>query len=162
MKRRSFLKLLPAASGLAVSARLAEAALPAAKITRIRIYHPPNLNQTFAQSDVVVTVETDIGITGTGEGGTRDMLEQCAGTMIGKDPFKTEALWQEMYMVWFYAPGREKIHALGALDMALWDIKGKALQLPLHQMLGGAARDYCESYPTSGGGGGRGGGVGES
>src|SRR5580704_3868629 len=150
MKRRSFLKSLAVASGFAASARFGEAALPAAKITRIRIYNPPNLNQTFAQSNVVVTVETDIGITGTGEGGTKDLLEQCAGTMIGKDPFKTEALWQEMYMVWFYAPGREKIHALGALDMALWDIKGKALQLPLHQMLGGAARDYCESYPTSG------------
>jgi galactonate dehydratase len=158
MQRRSFLKSLAAASGFAVSARLGQAALPAAKITRVRIYNPPNLNQTLAQSNVVVTVETDIGITGTGEGGTRDLLEQCAGTMIGKDPFKTEALWQEMYMVWFYSPGREKIHALGALDMALWDIKGKALQLPLHQILGGAARDYCESYPTSGvGGGGRGG-----
>lgn len=158
MKRRSFLKSLAAASTFAASARFAEASLPAAKITRIRFYNPPNLNQTFAQSNVVVTVETDIGITGTGEGGTRDMLEQCAGTMIGKDPFKTETLWQEMYMVWFYSPGREKIHALGALDMALWDIKGKALNLPLHQILGGAARDYCECYPTSGvGGGGRGG-----
>jgi L-alanine-DL-glutamate epimerase-like enolase superfamily enzyme len=141
------------ASAVAVAARPANASLAPAKITRIRIYDPPNLNQTFAQSNVVVTVETDIGITGTGEGGTRDLLEQCAGTMIGKDPFRSEALWQEMYMTWFYAPGREKIHALGALDMALWDIKGKALQIPLHQMLGGAAREYCESYPTTGGGG---------
>jgi L-alanine-DL-glutamate epimerase-like enolase superfamily enzyme len=89
-----------------------------------------------------VNVETDAGITRIGEGGTRDMLEQCAGTVIGKDPFRSEALWQEMYMTWFYAPGREKIHALGALDMALWDVKGKALQIPLRQMLGGAARDY--------------------
>jgi L-alanine-DL-glutamate epimerase-like enolase superfamily enzyme len=61
-----------------------------------------------------------------------------------------------MYMVWFYAPGREKIHALGALDMALWDIKGKALKMPLHQILGGAARDFCECYPTGGVGGGSG------
>jgi galactonate dehydratase len=138
-----------------------KASLPSAKITRIRLYNPPNLNQTFAQSNVVVTVETDAGITGVGEGGTREMLEQCAGTMIGKDPFRSETLWQEMYMTWFYAPGREKIHALGALDMALWDIKGKALQIPLHQMLGGTARDYCECYPTTGGGaGGRGGGGG--
>jgi galactonate dehydratase len=140
--------------------RRAEASLPAAKITKVRIYYPPNLNQTFAQSNAVVQVETDIGITGTGEGGTRDTLEQCAGTMIGKDPFRIGALWQEMYMAWFYAPGREKIHALGALDMALWDIKGQAMKLPLHQMLGGVGRDFCECYPTGGvgGGGGRGGG----
>ena len=144
VKRRSFLKSLAAASVAgAAGPRLAHASLPAAKITKIRIYYPPTLNQTFAQSNAVVQIDTDIGITGTGEGGTRDTLEQCAGTLIGKDPFRIEQLWQEMYMVWFYAPGREKIHALGALDMALWDIKGKALKLPLHQMLGGSARDYC-------------------
>jgi len=160
LKRRSFLGSAAAASAAALAPRPANAALPAAKIARIRFYNPPNPNQTFAQSNVVVTVETDIGITGVGEGGTHDMLEQCAGTMIGKDPFRSEALWQEMYMTWFYAPGREKIHALGALDMALWDIKAKALKIPLHQMLGGAARDYCECYPTSGAAGGGGGGRG--
>jgi L-alanine-DL-glutamate epimerase-like enolase superfamily enzyme len=57
-----------------------------------------------------------------------------------------------MYMAWFYPPGREKIHAVGALDLALWDIKGKALKLPVHQILGGAVRNYCECYPTGGGG----------
>src|SRR5262249_42702424 len=83
---------------------------------------------------------------------------QCAGSLIGRDPFRIEAIWQEMYMAWFYPPGREKIHAVGALDMALWDIKGKALKVPVHQLLGGAVRDYCECYPTGGGGGGRRGG----
>ena len=150
MKRRSFLQSAAVASATAFAPHTAKAALPAAKITRVRFYDPPSRNPTFAQSNVVLTVETDIGITGAGEGGTREMLQQCAGTMIGKDPFRSEALWQEMYMTWFYAPGREKIHALGGLDMALWDIKAKALQIPLHQMLGGAARDYCECYPTSG------------
>ncbi len=157
VKRRSFLKSLAAASVAgAAGPRLAHASLPAAKITKIRIYYPPTLNQTFAQSNAVVQIDTDIGITGTGEGGTRDTLEQCAGTLIGKDPFRIEQLWQEMYMVWFYAPGREKIHALGAFDMALWDIKGQALKLPLHQVLGGSARDYCECYPTGGPGPGAG------
>jgi L-alanine-DL-glutamate epimerase-like enolase superfamily enzyme len=150
VRRRLFLKSGVGASALAFAPPEAKATLPAARITRVRFYNPPNLNQTFSQSNVVVTVETDAGVTGIGEGGTHDMLEQCAGSMIGKDPFRSEALWQEMYMTWFYAPGREKIHALGALDMALWDIKGKALGVPLHQMLGGAARNYCECYPTSG------------
>lgn len=139
---------MPAAA--AITPRLAEASLPKAKITRIRIFQPPNLNQLFNQSNMVVTVETDIGITGVGEGGAKDTLEQCAGTLIGKNPFRIEAIWQEMYIAWFYPPGREKIHAAGALDLALWDIKGKALKLPVHELLGGAVRNHCECYATAG------------
>src|SRR5215203_1815059 len=99
---------------------------------------------------MIVTVETDFGITGIGEGGAKDTLEQCAGTLIGKNPFRIEAIWQEMYIAWFYPPGREKIHAMGALDLALWDIKGKALGLPIHEVLGGAVRNHCECYATGG------------
>ena len=65
-----------------------------------------------------------------------------------QEPFRIEAIWQEMYIAWFYPPGREKIHALGALDMALWDIKGKALGLPVHELLGGTVRNHCECYAT--------------
>ena len=151
MDRRSFLAALSAASAFGlVRPRSVEAALPKAKITRVRIYRPPNLNPLFNQSNMVVTVETDIGITGVGEGGSKDTLEQCAGTLIGKNPFKIEAIWQEMYIAWFYPPGREKTHAVGAMDLALWDIKGKALGLPVHELLGGTARDYCECYATGG------------
>jgi galactonate dehydratase len=144
MNRRSFLKSLAAAPAVA------HAALPKTKITRVRIFRPPDLNELFNQSTMLVTVETDAGITGIGEGGAKDTLEQCAGTLIGKNPFKTEAIWQEMYIAWFYPPGREKIHALGALDMALWDIKGKALGLPVHQLLGGSVREHLECYATGG------------
>ena len=132
------------------AARVSEAALPKAKITKVNIYEPPNPNRLFNQSNMVVTVETDAGITGIGEGGARDTLEQCAGTLIGKNPFRIEAIWQEMYIAWFYPPGREKTHAQGALDLALWDIKGKALGLPLHELLGGSVRNFCECYGTSG------------
>ena len=143
MFRRSFLKSLAVApAATLVRPQRVEAALPKVKITRIQIYQPPNLNQLFNQSNMVVTVETDAGITGVGEGGAKDTLEQCAGTLIGKNPFKIEAIWQEMYIAWFYPPGREKIHALGALDMALWDIKGKALNLPIHELLGGSVRNH--------------------
>ncbi|WP_291982130.1 mandelate racemase/muconate lactonizing enzyme family protein [Luteitalea sp.] len=151
MNRRAFLTALAAAPLLgAARPRPAVAALPKAKITRVRIYRPPDLNPLFNQSNMVVTVETDIGITGIGEGGAKDTLEQCAGTLIGKNPFHVEAIWQEAYIAWFYPPGREKTHALGALDLALWDIKGKALGLPIHELLGGTARDYCECYATGG------------
>jgi galactonate dehydratase len=149
MKRRSFLKSLAAvpAAYLALPRR-AEAALPKTRITRVRIYKPPDLNQLFNQSNMLVTVETEAGLTGIGEGGSKDTLEQCAGSLIGKDPFKIEAIWQEAYMAWFYPPGREKQDAMGALDLALWDIKGKALGLPIHEILGGAVRNYCECYNT--------------
>ena len=150
MNRRTFLRAITAAPVLCLWRFFDAAAdLPKAKITRVRIYRPPDLNLLFNQSNMVVTVETDIGITGIGEGGAKDTLEQCAGTLIGKNPFRIEAIWQEQYIAWFYPPGREKAHALGALDLALWDIKGKALNLPVHELLGGTVRDYCECYATS-------------
>jgi L-alanine-DL-glutamate epimerase-like enolase superfamily enzyme len=148
MKRRTFLQGLAAAAVLRPG--IVSADLPKAKITRVRIYRPPELNLLFNQSNMVVTVETDIGITGIGEGGAKDTLEQCAGTLIGKNPFRIESIWQEAYIAWFYPPGREKTHALGALDLALWDIKGKALNLPIHELLGGTVRDYCDCYATGG------------
>jgi L-alanine-DL-glutamate epimerase-like enolase superfamily enzyme len=124
--------------------------MPKMKITRVRVYSPPNPNPLFNQSDLVVTVETDAGITGIGEGGSKDMLEQCAGRLIGRDPQFIERLWQDMSRAFFYPPGREKMDALGALDLALWDIKGKAQNMPVHTVLGGMVRNYCECYNTAG------------
>src|SRR5437764_11066387 len=143
MKRRSFFKSLAATSalGLARVPRI-EAALPKMKITRVRAYAPPNPNPLFNQSDMVITIETDGGVTGIGEGGSRDMLEQCAGRLIGKDPHYIERLWQDMSRAFFYPPGREKVDALGALDLALWDIKGKVQGLPVHALLGGIVSNY--------------------
>jgi galactonate dehydratase len=150
--RRSFLSTVAAApaAGLLTRGEAAAASLPAATITRVRIYRPPQLNELFNQSNMVVTVETNVGITGVGEGGSKDTLEQCAGSLIGQNPFRSAAIWQEAYIAWFYPPGREKAHALGALDLALWDIKGKALGVPIHELLGGSARNYCECYATGG------------
>jgi L-alanine-DL-glutamate epimerase-like enolase superfamily enzyme len=160
MHRRSFIHSLAATAGagaaFAAPAARAAAALPSAKITRVRIYEPPNPTPIFNQSNTVVTVETDADLIGVGEGGSREMLEQCAGRLIGQDPFRTERLWQDMYRAFFYPPGREKIHALGALDLALWDLKGKALNVPVYALLGGMNRNHLECYATSGGGGGGG------
>jgi galactonate dehydratase len=152
MKRRSFLGSVAAVS-LVPRQRL-DAAIPKMKITRVRAYAPPNLNILFNQSNMVITVETDAGITGIGEGGSKDTIEQCAGRLIGKDPQFIEKLWQDMYRSFFYPPGREKIDALGGLDLALWDLKGKVLGQPVHALLGGLARNYCECYITGGVGGG--------
>jgi len=118
------------------------------KITRARIYRPQHPNITFNQSDYIVTVETDSGLTGIGEGGTRDTLEQCAAMLIGEDPERVQHLWQMMYRGYFYPAGREKLHALGALDLALWDLKGKLYGQPVYNLLGGLTRDHVECYST--------------
>jgi galactonate dehydratase len=151
MQRRSFLRSLAAGVPLASAAPSASAAgLPKMKITRVRVWSPPNPNPLFNQSDMVVTVETDAGITGIGEGGTRDLLAPVAGRLIGEDPRFIERLWQDMNRSFFYPAGRERTDAIGALDLALWDIRGKALALPVHAVLGGMVRNYCECYNTAG------------
>jgi galactonate dehydratase len=146
MDRRSFFRSIAAAPAL--GAAPLSAAPAKMKITRVRYYTDPNSRPIFNQSSNVVTVETDAGITGIGEGGTKDSIEQCAAMLIGEDPSRIEHLWQLMYRGFFYPAGREKLHALGALDLALWDIKGKALNAPVYELLGGLARDYVECYST--------------
>jgi len=157
MNRRAFLNsILGAAGAMSLAERADALGLPKTKITRIRYYKTPtdaagrpNVKQpTFNQSTNVVLVETDSGLIGVGEGGAGDTMEQCAGLLIGEDPFRTDRLWQTMYRAYFYPAGREKVHALGALDVALWDLKGKALGVPVYQLLGGQARDYVECYST--------------
>src|SRR4051794_10330482 len=150
MNRRNFLKSVAAAPAVFLSAPLMRAALPKMKITRVRVYEPPNPNPLFNQSDLVVTIETDAGITGIGEGGSPDLIRQSAGRLIGRDPQFIERLWQDMTRAFFYPPGREKIDAIGALDLALWDIKGKVQKLPVHSLLGGTVRNFCECYNTAG------------
>ena len=156
MDRRTFLGSA-ASTGLGLAIAPASAlGLPKAKITRIRYYRSPTdaagrsaeHQPTINQSTNVVVIETDAGITGTGEGGSADIMEQCATQLIGQDPFRIERLWQILFRGYFYPAGREKAHALGALDVALWDLKAKALGVPLYQLLGGRSRDYVECYAT--------------
>ena len=118
------------------------------KITRIRFYHNPNSRPIFNQSYHVVTVETDAGITGIGEGGETETVQQCAAMIVGEDPSRIDRLWQIMFRGYFYPAGREKLDALGAIDLALWDIKGKALGVPVYELLGGMSRDHVECYST--------------
>ena len=126
------------------------------KITRVRYYagtgdaamRQSKVPGLFNQSTNVVVVETDAGISGIGQGGARDTMEQCAAAVIGMDPSRTEQIWQILYRATLYPAGREKLHAVGALDVALWDIKAKALGVPLYQLFGGLGRDHVECYVT--------------
>ncbi len=151
MQRRNFLKSTALGSAALLSgwpSHDSEAA-SGLKITKIRYYAAPGYNKPlFNQARGIVEVETDGGIIGIGEGGSKDMIEQCAQMLIGEDPFRIEHLWQYVYRGMFYPPGREKLHALGAIEMALWDLKGKALKVPVYELLGGATRDYVECYAT--------------
>ena len=154
MRKREFLgSLLGAGGALLAGARRGEPArapgVGPLKITRVRFYQAPQPRPTFNQSNAIVTVETDQGLTGIGEGGSRDMVEQLAGLIVGEDASRIEHLWQLMYRAYFYPPAREKLHAQGAIDLALWDIRGKALGVPVHQLLGGLTREHVPCYSTA-------------
>jgi galactonate dehydratase len=151
MQRRTFIKTAVVGSAAAFVGfpLIGAASASKLKITKIRYYSAPGYNKPlFNQARGIVEIETDGGIIGIGEGGSKDMIEQCAQMMIGKDPFQIENIWQHVYRSMFYPPGREKLHALGALEMALWDIKGKALNVPVYDLLGGSTRDFVECYAT--------------
>ncbi|MGD9905800.1 MAG: mandelate racemase/muconate lactonizing enzyme family protein [Vicinamibacterales bacterium] len=161
--RRAFGKSLAAVVGSMVAARDVEARrqaaggpgrLPATAVTRIRLFYPPGYDangpQAFPQSNLVVLVDTAAGITGIGQGGSPDTVRNVARSVIGRNAFDTEMIWQAAFMDGFYSPGKERLHALGAIDLALWDIKGKALGVPLYQLFGGKTREHIECYATSG------------
>nr|WKN37287.1 mandelate racemase/muconate lactonizing enzyme family protein [Tunicatimonas sp. TK19036] len=155
MQRRNFLKTAALGSAALsafplLNARAATREVASnMKITKVRYYSAPGYNKPlFNQARGIVEIHTDEGIVGIGEGGFKDVIEQCAQMIIGEDPFRIEHIWQNVYRGMFYPPGREKLHALGALEMALWDIKGKALGVPVYDLLGGSTRDYVECYAT--------------
>lgn len=97
-------------------------------------------------------ISTDEGITGFGEAGTWGHI-QAAGACIqrfaeyleGKDPFPIEHHWNVMHR-FSYFQGLAENAAISAIDMALWDIKGKALGVPIFELLGGAARSKARIY----------------
>jgi galactonate dehydratase len=93
----------------------AQARLSPAIVTKIRIYYPPNYDrngaQAFPQSNMVVLVDTDAGITGVGQGGSPDTVRNVARSVIGKNAFDAEMIWQAAVMDGFYSPGKERLHA---------------------------------------------------
>jgi L-alanine-DL-glutamate epimerase-like enolase superfamily enzyme len=102
---------------------------------------------------VPIIVETDEGITGVGEAGLQRRWHAIEGAvqhlrewLIGEDPMRTEHLWQRMFRGGFY-PGDKLIGStIAGIDIALWDIKGQALGVPVYTLLGGRCRDYIECF----------------
>ncbi|MBX3065083.1 MAG: galactonate dehydratase [Anaerolineae bacterium] len=100
-----------------------------------------------------VIVDTDEGIYGVGEAGitgrelaVQGAIEHFKPLLIGQDPFRTEHLWQVLYRGGFFPAQRILTAAIAAIDVALWDIKGKALNVPVYQLLGGRVRDKVVTY----------------
>jgi L-alanine-DL-glutamate epimerase-like enolase superfamily enzyme len=106
-----------------------------------------------------VVVRTDDGLVGVGESGltgrelaVQGVIEHFKPLLIGQDPMRTEHLWQVMFRGAFFPAQRVQGAAISAIDLALWDIKGKALGLPVYELLGGRTRDkvlcYCHLGDT--------------
>jgi L-alanine-DL-glutamate epimerase-like enolase superfamily enzyme len=116
-----------------------------------------------AQDDIVVEIHTDEGLVGVGETdvnpwiaeacitapGTHNMGLGLTELLIGADPLDVEGLWERMY-VGTAMNGRRGavVNAIGALDIALHDLRGKALGKPCHELLGGAVRDRITPYAS--------------
>jgi L-alanine-DL-glutamate epimerase-like enolase superfamily enzyme len=138
------------------------------KITRIDCHVLAERNYdvaacSSAQDDLVVVVHTDEGISGIGETDTNPWVARacidspgthCMGLglremLIGEDPLQTSRIWQKLYSGSKMTGRRGAvICAMGAIDMALWDIKGKAAGRPIHQLLGGAVKTHITPYAS--------------
>ena len=138
------------------------------KITKIDCHvlsdPSPDLSATSsAQDDIVVEIHTDEGLIGIGETdvnpwiaeacitapGTHSMGQSLTDMLIGEDPLNVEELWERLY-VGSAMNGRRGavVHAIGALDMALHDLRGKYHGVPTYKLLGDAVRDSVPPYAS--------------
>jgi galactonate dehydratase len=119
------------------------------KITKIETH--------LADQFTFVKILTDEEIYGIGEvhpaSGTtgtaftiRGAINHCAEYLIGKNPLEIEKNWQHMFRRTIFRGGSDLMAAIGGLDIALWDIAGKASNLPIHKLLGGPTRDRVRVY----------------
>jgi galactonate dehydratase len=124
------------------------------KIQSIEVY----LAEMGRRNIPFVRVLTDEGLHGVGEAysvgpdrATVAAIEDFAGWLIGRDPFDLEGLWQLMYAGSRFPGGSVVNAAISGIEHALWDIKGKALQVPVYQLIGGKCRDKVRVYQSASG-----------
>jgi len=125
------------------------------QITAVRVIVTCPAGQTFT----LVKIETDAGVYGVGEGtkngrelAVAALLEHhIAPTLIGRDPGAIEDIWQFLYKGAYWRGGPIQMSALAAIDMALWDIKGKVAGLPVYSLLGGPTRRGLLTYKHANG-----------
>lgn len=121
------------------------------KITRFCLYQvPPRW--------LFLKIDTDEGISGWGEPiiegrahTVKAAVEELMEYLIGKDPRQIEDHWNVMYRAGFYRGGPILMSAIAGIDQALWDIKGKYYNAPVHDLIGGACRSSIRVYAWIGG-----------
>ena len=141
---------------------------PKLKITDVEchVLLAPDYDASFtssAQDSLIVVIHTDGGVSGVGEcdanpwmakacieaPGTHTMGLSIKETLIGADPFQIGELWRRIYLSTAMNGRRGMvIHAMSAVDMALWDLCGKAMSQPVHALLGGATRTRITPYAS--------------
>jgi mannonate dehydratase len=103
---------------------------------------------------VTLKIETEDGLTGLGDATLNGrelavasyLTDHICPTLIGRDAHRIEDIWQYLYRGAYWRRGPVTMSAIAAVDMALWDIKGKAAGMPVYQLLGGASRDAVMVY----------------
>lgn len=122
------------------------------KITDIEAI-PLAVGGGYRPAIIVVLVRTDEGLTGIGEGslagrgrGVLGIIDHARDLLIGQDPGKIEHLWGEIVHGTFWSTGQVIMSAVAGIDLALWDLKGKRLGVPVYELLGGPTRDKVRVY----------------
>ncbi len=117
------------------------------EVIRMQAHAEPRNNWLF------VRIHTDSGITGIGEGSLQYKdaalvaeVENFGTYLRGKDPFQIEHIWTSLHRRVTWTGGAVTISAISAIDLALWDIKGKALGVPVYELIGGKVRDQVPLY----------------
>ncbi len=108
---------------------------------------------------VTLRIDTDEGIYGLGDATLNGrelavasyLQDHVLPCLIGRDPFQTEDIWQYLYRGAYWRRGPITMSAIAAVDVALWDIKGKALNTPVYNLLGGQSRQGCLVYTHANG-----------
>lgn len=128
------------------------------KITQVEIFHV-HKRPGSGQRPILIRIDTDEGIYGVGEAGmaygvggsaAAGMIKDLSRLIIGADPFQTEAIWEKFFKKTFWGQGGGTVifSGISAIDIALWDIKGKALNVPVYQLLGGKNRQDLRVYAS--------------
>ena len=121
------------------------------KVTQIRSF---SVRDEGGRSYFIVRVDTDAGIYGLGEAGIKNWgmaianaVDHLSDLVVGADPWETERLWQMMFRAGFFPADKVYSCAISAIDIALWDIKGKSVGMPVYKLLGGPVRPKVVCYP---------------
>lgn len=124
------------------------------KITSLQTFRTSTpVHKTAGTNWLFVRIDTDTGVSGWGEGSLQYKdaaleaeINDFGRYLIGKDPRRTEQIWTSLYRRVTWSGGAVTMSAIAAIDLALWDIKAKALGVPVYELAGGPTRDGIRTY----------------